>query len=85
MTNEKDMGFLEHLEELRWHAIRAISSVFVFSIMAFIYKDFFFDKLVLGPSFFAVSATGARALLAHWGKWLGKGHLGLGVQGCSAG
>jgi sec-independent protein translocase protein TatC len=50
MTNEKDMGFLEHLEELRWHAIRAISSVFVFSIMAFIYKDFFFDKLVLGPS-----------------------------------
>lgn len=50
MSNEKDMSFLEHLEELRWHAIRAIASVFVFSLVAFIYKDFFFDKLVLGPS-----------------------------------
>lgn len=45
-----EMSFLEHLEDLRWHLIRASASILVFSIVAFIFSDFFFGKIVLGPA-----------------------------------
>lgn len=50
MTEEKEMSFLDHLEELRWHLIRAIASVAVFSVIAFLSKDFVYGTLILGPS-----------------------------------
>ncbi|OEK02748.1 twin arginine-targeting protein translocase TatC [Roseivirga sp. 4D4] len=46
---EKEMGFLDHLEELRWHLVRAVASVLVFSIVAFLFKDIIFE-LILGPT-----------------------------------
>ena len=53
-TNKKkdpnaEMSFLEHLEELRWHLIRAFLAIVLFSIVAFIKKDFIFDTLILNP------------------------------------
>jgi sec-independent protein translocase protein TatC len=50
MSDEKEMNFIDHLEELRWHVIRAIAAVFLFGFAAFYFKDFFFNQLVLGPS-----------------------------------
>ncbi len=50
MSDEKEMSFIDHLEELRWHFIRAIAAIFVFGLVAFYFKDFFFNQLVLGPS-----------------------------------
>ncbi len=47
---EKEMSFLDHLEELRWHIIRSLVAIFVFAILAFIAKDFVFGKIILGPS-----------------------------------
>ena len=47
--NEKEMSFLEHLEELRWHIIRAVIAIFVFMITAFILKDIIFDAIILAP------------------------------------
>lgn len=47
---EKEMSFLDHLEELRWHLIRAAASIFVFALIAFVSKDFVWDVLILGPS-----------------------------------
>ena len=47
-----EMTFLEHLEELRWHIIRSVIAIIVFSIVAFILKDFLFDTVLLGPSKF---------------------------------
>ena len=44
------MSFLDHLEALRWHILRAVSAVLVFSVAAFIAKDFVFGILILGPS-----------------------------------
>ncbi|MBE0676787.1 MAG: twin-arginine translocase subunit TatC [Bacteroidales bacterium] len=46
---EHEMTFLEHLEELRWHIIRAVLSVFVMAIVAFIFKDIIFDQIILAP------------------------------------
>lgn len=47
---EKEMSFLDHLEELRWHLIRAAASIFVFALIAFVSKDFVWHDLILGPS-----------------------------------
>lgn len=44
-----DMTFLEHLEVLRGHLIRAALSVLVFSIGAFLIKDFIFNTVLLSP------------------------------------
>ncbi len=46
---EREMTFLEHLEELRWHIIRSVISIFVFSIAAFFFKDIIFDSIILAP------------------------------------
>lgn len=46
---EKEMSFLDHLEELRWHLIRSTLAILVFALLAFIFKDFIFDTLIFGP------------------------------------
>ena len=43
------MSFLDHLEDLRWHLIRATLSVLVAATIAFIFKSFIFDVIILGP------------------------------------
>ncbi|MCE2776519.1 MAG: twin-arginine translocase subunit TatC [Algoriphagus sp.] len=47
---EGGMSFLDHLEALRWHLLRSVSAVLIFSVAAFIAKDFVFGVLILGPS-----------------------------------
>ena len=46
---EREMSFWEHLEELRWNLVRSIAAVLVLAIVAFIFKDFIFDKIILAP------------------------------------
>ena len=46
----KEMSFLDHLEELRWHLIRSFVAIFIFAILAFLAKDLIFGKIILGPS-----------------------------------
>ena len=48
-NNYKQMSFLDHLEELRWHLIRATLSVLICGAIAFICKGFIFDTLLFGP------------------------------------
>lgn len=45
-----EMTFIDHLEELRWHILRAVGSIFAFAIIAFIAKDFVFGTILFGPS-----------------------------------
>ncbi len=47
---EKEMSFLDHLEELRWHLVRSTFAVLIVAILAFIFKSFIFDTLIFGPS-----------------------------------
>jgi sec-independent protein translocase protein TatC len=47
---EEGMSFLDHLEALRWHLLRSVSAILIFSVAAFIAKDFVFGVLILGPS-----------------------------------
>lgn len=47
MADEKEMTFLDHLEELRWHIIRSLLAVVVFTTVAFIYGPWIFENIVL--------------------------------------
>ncbi len=43
------MGFLDHLEELRWHIIRGGSSIILIAIVVFVCERFVFDTVIFGP------------------------------------
>ena len=43
------MSFLDHLETLRWHLIRATLAIVIAGIVAFLAKGFIFDVLLFGP------------------------------------
>ena len=49
MSIEKEMTFLDHLEELRWHLIRATFSIIILGSVAFLLKGFIFDYILFGP------------------------------------
>ena len=45
-----EMSFIGHLEELRWHVIRAGGSILVFAILAFIYIKEIYHYVIIAPS-----------------------------------
>ncbi|MEZ5041792.1 MAG: twin-arginine translocase subunit TatC [Saprospiraceae bacterium] len=47
---EKEMSFLDHLEELRWHIIRSIGVIAALGILIFVFNKFFFDAVIFGPT-----------------------------------
>ena len=71
-NNSEERGFLEHLEDLRWHLIRAFLYILGFGIIAFLFREFIFDQIILAPktpNFFTnfqlcqlADATGLSAL-----------------------
>ena len=48
-VNDQEMSFLDHLEELRWHIIRAVGAILVGAIIAFLNKEFVWNKIIFGP------------------------------------
>jgi sec-independent protein translocase protein TatC len=46
---EKEMSFIEHLEEVRWHIIRSILAILIFMVVAFVFKNFIFGTVIMGP------------------------------------
>jgi len=46
---EKEMSFLDHVEELRWHLVRSSMAIFFFGIIAFIMKGFIFNTILFAP------------------------------------
>jgi sec-independent protein translocase protein TatC len=47
---EKEMSFLDHLEELRWHVVRSIAAVLIFTIVGFVFVDWVFNQIILAPA-----------------------------------
>ncbi len=47
---EKELTFFEHLELLRWHLIRSVCYVIALAIIIFLFKDFVFGQIILGPN-----------------------------------
>lgn len=68
----KEMSFIEHLEELRWHLMRAAIGVVIFTLVAFLNTKFFFHTIILGPS--RTDFWTYKALCA-FGKWMNSPSL----------
>lgn len=49
IAEEKEMSFLDHLEELRWHIIRALIAIVLGGVLLFIFRNFYFKEILLGP------------------------------------
>ena len=50
MSEEKEMSFLDHLEELRWHIVRSIFVIMIFMIVAFIFTKWIFTNIIFAPA-----------------------------------
>jgi sec-independent protein translocase protein TatC len=48
-SNENEMTFIDHLEELRWHIVRSVIAILAAAILIFINIDWVFDNIVMGP------------------------------------
>jgi sec-independent protein translocase protein TatC len=46
---KQDMGFVDHLEALRWHLVRSVIAILIFAIAIFIKIDWIFDNIIYGP------------------------------------
>ncbi|MDB9723592.1 twin-arginine translocase subunit TatC [Polaribacter sp.] len=44
---QKDMSFLGHLEELRWHLVRSASAIFIIGILLFIFQKEVYEHFLL--------------------------------------
>lgn len=47
---KKEMSFLDHLEVLRWHLIRSTVAILILGTVAFLFKSFIFDTVLLAPT-----------------------------------
>ena len=44
-----DMSFLDHLEDLRWHLIRATTAVIIVASLAYVFSKHLFDGIIFAP------------------------------------
>lgn len=47
---EKEMSFLDHLEELRWHVIRSLVAIVALTIVAFVLAPWIFQNIIFAPA-----------------------------------
>lgn len=50
MAEDKEMSFIEHLEELRMHIIRALIAILAMGLVLFVSKDILFNTILFGPT-----------------------------------
>lgn len=69
-AEKEEMSFIDHLEELRGHIIRSVISILVMALVIFIYRNWIFDNIIVGPinkDFVSYKA------LCDFSRWLGIG------------
>ena len=69
-AEKEEMSFIDHLEELRGHIIRSVISILVMALVIFIYRNWIFDYIIVGPinkDFVSYKA------LCNFSSWLGIG------------
>ncbi len=60
------MTFIDHLEELRSHIIRSVLAILVMATVIFIYRDWIFDYIILGPVNPDFISYRALCNFSHW-------------------
>jgi len=72
-VDNAEMSFIDHLEALRWHLVRAVIAWLIAAIAIFVYVDWVYDNIVLAP---ASQTFVTYSSLCRFGHWL---HLGDGL------
>jgi sec-independent protein translocase protein TatC len=49
-TDEAEMSFIDHLEALRWHVIRSLLAILISAVGFFLFIDWIFDNVIMGPT-----------------------------------
>ena len=47
MAKQREMSFLQHLEELRWHLVRSAASIFLLGLLFFIFAEEVYNNFLL--------------------------------------
>ena len=47
---QKEMSFLDHLEELRWLLVRSTIAIIIMAFLTYFVSDFLFDTIIFGPT-----------------------------------
>ena len=50
MSEEKEMAFLDHLEELRWHLVRSIVAIMICMVVSFFFTKWIFTNIIFAPA-----------------------------------
>jgi sec-independent protein translocase protein TatC len=69
-SQDREMSFVDHLEELRWHIVRSLLAVIVIAIVIFVKMDVYFDTVIMGPirpNFISYD------ILCRFSRWAGLG------------
>ncbi len=73
-TDEAEMSFIDHLEALRWHVVRSLLAILLSAVVFFIYIDWIFDNVIMGPTRNNFISYRALCALSH--------KLGMGESLC---
>ena len=46
---EAEMSFFDHIEELRWHIVRAVAAILICGVVIFLLGDAVFRNIIFGP------------------------------------
>ncbi len=65
-SEKAEMTFIDHLEELRSHIIRSVLAILVMATIIFIYRDWIFDYIILGPVNPDFISYRALCNFSHW-------------------
>ncbi|MEO0065998.1 MAG: hypothetical protein RI983_1324 [Bacteroidota bacterium] len=65
-ADQEEMSFIDHLEELRGHIIRSIISILVMAVAIFIYRNWIFDNIIVGPINKDFVSYKALCDFSHW-------------------
>jgi len=65
-SGSKEMNFVDHLEELRWHIVRSLLAIVIGAIAVFVYIDWIFDNIISAPLQANFITYGGLCKLSHF-------------------
>lgn len=67
---EKEMSFVDHLEELRWHVMRSLIAIVLCGIVLFIFREWYFHHILFGTNY---DDFPSYTFFCNLSQWLGTG------------
>lgn len=63
---DKEMGFFDHIDELRKHVIRSVVAILLCAVVVFLNKSILFDTILFGPIHVDFWTYRQMCALSHW-------------------